>query len=139
MSVGAGKLTRNVFRVTYAQREHSHELLDGVAVHKSPSDRLHSILQFIFSVMVKELGYKTRPEWSWDTVTGGPIASRETFQEFGVSETPGQLCRLSRIPFGSQDSILPHNLAHIFSVTSEGLDKSRLVARRHLLRFVDYQ
>jgi hypothetical protein len=28
------------------------------------------------------------------------------------------LRRLSRIPFGSQDSILPHNLAQAFSMTS---------------------
>ena len=64
MSVAAEKLTRDVFRELYAQRKPHYELLDGVAVQKSVPTRLHSILQFILTVMLKELGYKPRPELS---------------------------------------------------------------------------
>ena len=62
MSVAAEKLTRYAFREMYAQRKPYYELLDGAAVQKSLPTRLHSILQLILSVMLKELGFKSRPE-----------------------------------------------------------------------------
>jgi Uma2 family endonuclease len=62
MSVVAEKLTRDTFREIYAQRKPHYELLDGVASQKSVPTRLHSILQFILSVTLKELGFKSRPE-----------------------------------------------------------------------------
>src|SRR3954454_16217667 len=62
MSVAAEKLTRERFRATYAQRKPYYELLDGEAVQKSLPTRLHSVLQFVLSVMLKELGFKSRPE-----------------------------------------------------------------------------
>lgn len=62
MSVAAEKLTRRVFRELYATRKPHYELLDGAAVQKSLPTRLHSILQFVLSVMLKELGFKPRPE-----------------------------------------------------------------------------
>lgn len=62
MSVAAQKLTRDAFRELYAQRKPYYELLDGAAVQKSLPTRLHSILQFVLSVMLKELGFKSRPE-----------------------------------------------------------------------------
>ena len=61
MSVAAGKLTRDVFREVYALQKPHYELLDGAAVQKSTT-RLHSILQFVLAVMLKELGFKSRPE-----------------------------------------------------------------------------
>jgi Uma2 family endonuclease len=62
MSVAAQKLTRDAFREMYAHRKPYYELLDGAAAKKSLPTRLHSILQFILSVMLKELGFKSRPE-----------------------------------------------------------------------------
>jgi Uma2 family endonuclease len=62
MSVAAEKLTRERFRVAYAHRKPYYELLNGEAVQKSSPTRLHSILQFVLSVMLKELGFKSRPE-----------------------------------------------------------------------------
>ncbi len=62
MSIAAEKLTRGAFREMYAQRKPYYELLDGAAVQKSLPTRLHSILQFVLSVMLKELGFKSRPE-----------------------------------------------------------------------------
>lgn len=62
MSVAAEKLTRERFRALYAQRKPNYELLDGEAVQKPLPTRLHSILQFVLSVMLKELGFKSRPE-----------------------------------------------------------------------------
>src|SRR5689334_21948049 len=62
MSVAAAKLTRNIFREMYAQRKPHFELLDGAAVQKSLPTRLHSTLQFVLTVMLKELGFKARPE-----------------------------------------------------------------------------
>jgi Uma2 family endonuclease len=62
MSVAAERLTRDAFREMYAQRKPHYELLDGAAVQKALPARLHSILQFILSVMLKELGFNSRPE-----------------------------------------------------------------------------
>ena len=62
MSVAVDRMTRERFRATYAQRKPNYELLGGEAVQKSLPTRLHSILQFVLSVMLKELGFKSRPE-----------------------------------------------------------------------------
>ncbi len=62
MSIAAEKLTRHAFREMYEQRKPYYELLDGAAVQKSVPTRLHSILQFVLAVLLKELGFKSRPE-----------------------------------------------------------------------------
>jgi len=62
MSIAAEKLTREVFRERYAQHKPYYELLDGAAVQKALPTRLHSILQFVLSIILKELGFKSRPE-----------------------------------------------------------------------------
>jgi Uma2 family endonuclease len=62
MSVAAAKLNRERFRALYAGRKPHYELLDGEAFQKPLPTRLHSILQFVLSVMLKELGFKSRPE-----------------------------------------------------------------------------
>lgn len=62
MSVIAQKLTAERFRQTYAQCKPYFELLDGEAVQKALSTKLHSILQLVLSLMLKELGFKSRPE-----------------------------------------------------------------------------
>ena len=62
MSVAIEKLTRDAFREIYAQRKPYYELLDGAAVQKSLPTRLHSILQFVLLGLLKELGFKSRPE-----------------------------------------------------------------------------
>ena len=62
MGIAAEKLTRYAFREMYAQSKPYYELLDGVAVQKSLPTRLHSILQFVLSILLKELGFKSRPE-----------------------------------------------------------------------------
>ena len=62
MSVAAENLARDAFREMYAQHKPYYELLDGTAVQKSSPTRLHSILQFVLSVILKELGFKARPE-----------------------------------------------------------------------------
>jgi len=62
MSIAAEKLNREAFRERYAQRKPYYELLDGAAVQKPLPTRLHSILQFVLAIMLKELGFKSRPE-----------------------------------------------------------------------------
>ncbi len=62
MSVTAERLTRDRFRATYAQCKPNYELLDGEPVQKSLPTRLHSALQLVLSVMLKDLGFKSRPE-----------------------------------------------------------------------------
>ena len=62
MSVATEKLTRERFRAMHAQRKPYYELLDGEAVQKALPTRLHSILQFVLAVILKELGFKSRPE-----------------------------------------------------------------------------
>ena len=60
MSVAAQKLTRDHFRALYAQRKPYFELLDGEAAQKPVPTRFHSTLQFVLSVILKELGFKSR-------------------------------------------------------------------------------
>jgi Uma2 family endonuclease len=62
MSVLAEKLTPQRFRELYGDRKPYFELLDGEAVQKSVPTRLHSILQLVLAVMLKEMGFKSRPE-----------------------------------------------------------------------------
>jgi Uma2 family endonuclease len=62
MSVIAEKLTPDLFREMYARRKPYFELLDGQAVQKALPTKLHSILQFVLALMLKELGFKSRPE-----------------------------------------------------------------------------
>jgi Uma2 family endonuclease len=62
MSAIAEKLTPSLFREMYARRKPYFELLDGEAVQKALPTKLHSILQFVLAVMLKELGFKPRPE-----------------------------------------------------------------------------
>jgi hypothetical protein len=62
MPLTTEKLTRESFRSRYAHQKPYFELLDGEAVQKSVPTRLHSILQFILAVILKELGFKSRPE-----------------------------------------------------------------------------
>lgn len=50
------------FRVLYSQGKPYYELLAGEVVQKPAPTRLHSILQFVLCVMLKELGFKSRPE-----------------------------------------------------------------------------
>ncbi|MBV9505194.1 MAG: Uma2 family endonuclease [Acidobacteriia bacterium] len=58
----AEKLSRDPFRSKYAGEKPYYELLEGEAVQKAVPTRLHSILQFVLAVMLKELGFRSRPE-----------------------------------------------------------------------------
>jgi Uma2 family endonuclease len=62
MSAVAEKLTSERFRKIYAQRKPYFELLDGEAIQKPLPTKLHSVLQFVLSLILKELGFKSRPE-----------------------------------------------------------------------------
>lgn len=62
MSTTAQKLTNNRFRAIYAQRKPYFELIDGEAIQKALPTKLHSILQLVLSLLLKELGFKSRPE-----------------------------------------------------------------------------
>ncbi|MBV9767603.1 MAG: Uma2 family endonuclease [Acidobacteriaceae bacterium] len=62
MSVVAEKLTSAKFRTIYAQRKPYFELLGGEAVQKALPTKLHSVLQLVLCLMLKELGFKSRPE-----------------------------------------------------------------------------
>jgi len=62
MSTIAEKLTSDRFREMYAQRKPHFELLDGDPVQKTLPTKLHSILQLVLCLMLKELGFKPRPE-----------------------------------------------------------------------------
>jgi Uma2 family endonuclease len=62
MRATAEKLTSRSFRETYAQKKPYFELLDGEAVQKALPINLHSLLQFVLGLTLKELGYKPRPE-----------------------------------------------------------------------------
>jgi len=62
MSAVAEKLNAERFRELYAQRKPYFELLDGEAVQKAVPTQLHSIMQFILGWMLKDLGFKPRPE-----------------------------------------------------------------------------
>jgi Uma2 family endonuclease len=62
MGAIAKKFTSPGFREMYAQRKPYFELLDGEAVQKALPINLHSVLQFVLGLMLKELGFKPRPE-----------------------------------------------------------------------------
>ena len=62
MSAVTHKLTLERFREIYAEVKPNFELLDGAAVQKAMPTKLHSILQFVLALMLKELGFKSRPE-----------------------------------------------------------------------------
>jgi Uma2 family endonuclease len=62
MSAIAERLTPGRFRELYANRKPHFELLDGEAVQKALPTKLHSILQLVLCLMLKELGFKSRPE-----------------------------------------------------------------------------
>ena len=58
----AEKLSLQRFLELYGDQKPNFELLDGEAVQKSVATNLHSLLQLILCVMLKELGFKSRPE-----------------------------------------------------------------------------
>jgi Uma2 family endonuclease len=62
MSAIAEKLTSERFRKLYAQRKPHFELLDGEAFQKALPSKFHSVLQFVLCLILKELGFKSRPE-----------------------------------------------------------------------------
>jgi Uma2 family endonuclease len=62
MAAIAERLTSQRFREMYAQRKPNFELLDGEAIQKALPTKVHSILQFVLCLMLKELGFKSRPE-----------------------------------------------------------------------------
>jgi|SRR5271170_2644111 len=62
MSAIAEKLTAKEFREKYAEAKPYCELLSGEAVQKALPTKLHSVLQFVLTMFLKELGYKPRPE-----------------------------------------------------------------------------
>lgn len=62
MSAPAEKLTSERFRELYAQRKPHFELLDGEAFQKTLPTKFHSILQFVLCLILRELGFKSRPE-----------------------------------------------------------------------------
>jgi Uma2 family endonuclease len=74
MSLATERIERERFREMYAGQKPHFELLDGEAVQKPLPTRLHSILQFVLAVMLKELGFKARTELtlaideSWEPV-----------------------------------------------------------------------
>lgn len=62
MSAVAEKLTASQFRIRFSDRKPNYELLSGEAIQKPLPTKLHSILQFVLAIMLKELGFKARPE-----------------------------------------------------------------------------
>ena len=64
MSGVAEKLSSAHFRELYAERKPHYELLGGEAVQKAVPTKPHSILQFVLCLILKELGFKSRPELS---------------------------------------------------------------------------
>ena len=62
MSAIAEKLTVQEFRRKYAETKPSCELLNGEAIQKAWPTKLHSVLQFVLTMLLKELGYKPLPE-----------------------------------------------------------------------------
>lgn len=56
------QLTSRRFRELYGQRKPNFELLDGEAIQKALPTKFHSILQFVLCLILKELGFKSRPE-----------------------------------------------------------------------------
>lgn len=66
MGTIAEKLTAERFRELFIDEKPYFELLDGEAVQKSLATDLHSILQFVLCLILKELGFKSRPELTLD-------------------------------------------------------------------------
>jgi Uma2 family endonuclease len=62
MNAVADKLTLEKFRATYTECKPYYELLDGEAVQKAVPTKRHSVLQNVFSFLLKDLGFKARPE-----------------------------------------------------------------------------
>jgi Uma2 family endonuclease len=60
--IASEKFERSRFRETFAGHKPHYELLAGEAIQKAVPTRYHSILQFVLTVMLKELGFKARPE-----------------------------------------------------------------------------
>ena len=56
------KLTAEQFRAKYGESKPYFELLDGEVVQKPLPTNLHSILQLVLALTLKELGFKARPE-----------------------------------------------------------------------------
>jgi Uma2 family endonuclease len=61
-AIVATKLTLQQFRTTYAECKPYYELLDGEAVQKSVPTKLHSYLQLVLCLLLKELGFKAGAE-----------------------------------------------------------------------------
>ncbi len=66
MGVATEKLTSKRFRELFDDEKPYFELLDGEAVQKSLASNLHSILQLVLCLMLRELGFKSRPELTLD-------------------------------------------------------------------------
>lgn len=66
MGVVAEKLTSKRFRELFGQEKPYFELLDGEPVQKSLATNPHSILQFVLSLLLRELGFRPRPELTLD-------------------------------------------------------------------------
>ena len=66
MGVVAEKLTSKRFRELFNDEKPYFELLDGEPVQKVLGTNLHSILQFILSLMLLELGFRPQPELTLD-------------------------------------------------------------------------
>jgi len=64
MSAITERVTLQRFRDSYAERKPYFELIDGAAIQKALPTKLHSILQFVLALMLKEAGFKSRPELS---------------------------------------------------------------------------
>lgn len=62
MSAVVEKLSSKRFREIYAQGKPYFELLNGEAVQKALPTKFHSVLQLVLSLILKELGFKSRPE-----------------------------------------------------------------------------
>jgi Uma2 family endonuclease len=62
MSVLAEKLTAQRFQELYGQEKPYFELLDGEAVQKSVATKLHSLLQLVLCLILKEMGLQSWPE-----------------------------------------------------------------------------
>ncbi|MGA7415440.1 MAG: Uma2 family endonuclease [Bryobacteraceae bacterium] len=62
MSAIAERLTAQESRKKCAETKPYCELLNGEAVQKASPKKLHSVLQFVLTMLLKEFGYKPRPE-----------------------------------------------------------------------------
>lgn len=66
MGVATEKLTSKRFHELFDEEKPYFELLDGEPVQKSVATNLHSILQFVLSLILRELGFRPRPELTLD-------------------------------------------------------------------------